>query len=190
MVPFFHGDKKSGIQQSIALVWKAGNNESPIGDDTPIDDSVDRAPQVAPQVPCHAMPGCQGLVAPGKLLTSIPTVEITIPILTNSLHPIPSIFPSFPPLSHFLPFTPICPPLPPNYPLFLVLATLGTFRGMLSATWPWYFRQARHSLEIPFANHLTPPPPRPTLYKACPCPSYSRRRDRNNCVCNLITYKM
>ena len=34
---------------------------------------------------------------------------------------------------------------------------------------------------------LVPPPP---LYKLRPCPSYSRRRDRNNFVRNLITYKM
>ena len=33
---------------------------------------------------------------------------------------------------------------------------------------------------------VTPPP----LYKPCPCPSYSRRRDRNSCVRNLITYEM
>ena len=32
-----------------------------------------------------------------------------------------------------------------------------------------------------------PPPP---LYKLRPCPSYSRRRDRINCVRNLITYEM
>ena len=31
-----------------------------------------------------------------------------------------------------------------------------------------------------------PPPPN----KPRPCPSYSRRRDRNDCVCNLITYEM
>ena len=34
---------------------------------------------------------------------------------------------------------------------------------------------------------VVPPPP---LYKPRPCPSYSRRRDRNNCVRNLITYQM
>ena len=35
-------------------------------------------------------------------------------------------------------------------------------------------------------DHCTPPP----LYKLRPCPSYSRRRDRNNFVRNLITYEM
>ena len=32
--------------------------------------------------------------------------------------------------------------------------------------------------------------PLPPLYEPRPCPSYSRRRDRNNCVRNLITYEM
>ena len=32
--------------------------------------------------------------------------------------------------------------------------------------------------------------PTPPLYKLRPCPSYSRCRDRDNCVRNLITYKM
>ena len=36
-------------------------------------------------------------------------------------------------------------------------------------------------------RECVPPPP---LYKLRPCPSYSRRRDRNNCVRNLITYEM
>ena len=38
-----------------------------------------------------------------------------------------------------------------------------------------------------FEPQMYPPPP---LYKLRPCPSYRRRRDRNNCVRNLITYKM
>ena len=33
-------------------------------------------------------------------------------------------------------------------------------------------------------------PPPPLLYEPRPCPSYSRRRDRHNCVRNLITYEM
>ena len=33
-------------------------------------------------------------------------------------------------------------------------------------------------------------PPPPLLYKLRPCPSYSRRRDRNNLVRNLIAYEM
>ena len=36
-------------------------------------------------------------------------------------------------------------------------------------------------------GQCTPPPP---LYKPRPCPSDSRRRDRTNCVPNLITYGM
>ena len=35
-----------------------------------------------------------------------------------------------------------------------------------------------------------PPPPPPRLYKPRPCPRYNRRRDRNNCVRNLIMYEM
>ena len=45
----------------------------------------------------------------------------------------------------------------------------------------------------PSANGQPPgvlPYPPPPLYKPRPCPSYSRRRDRNNCVHNLIRYAM
>ena len=42
-------------------------------------------------------------------------------------------------------------------------------------------------LEGVVRRFLYPPPP---LYKLRPCPSYSRRRDRNNFVRNLITYEM
>ena len=38
-------------------------------------------------------------------------------------------------------------------------------------------------------SHVPYPPP-PLLYKLLPCPSYSRRRDCKNFVCNLITYEM
>ena len=45
-----------------------------------------------------------------------------------------------------------------------------------------------HKRSGPAAPSVRPPQyPPPPLF---PCPSYSRRRDRNNCVRNLITYEM
>ena len=76
-----------------------------------------------------------------------------------------------------------------GYPPLRMPAPVLTRRTCVSALFGVFFLLKQRCCRPKIGRACALPPP-PLLYKPRPCPSYSRRRDRNNCVCNLITYEM